>query len=108
MDTSVLPDIFVVLCTTPPGISEVIARELLERRLVACVNITSVRSLYRWEGNVCDDAESLLIMKTQASTVPDLIAAIRSVHPYDVPEIIAVPVTAGFQGYLDWVVEETG
>ena len=101
------PDICVVYCTVPPGESARIAHELLERRLVACVNITAVRSLYRWKGQICDDAEDLLIMKTAARLVPDLIEKIRAIHPYDVPEVIAIPVTQGYPGYLDWVIGET-
>ena len=100
-------DIYVVYCTVPHDESARIARELLERRLVACVNITPVRSLYRWEGHVCDDHEDLLIIKTSALCIDDLIATIRAIHPYEIPEVIALPVTHGFQGYLDWVVKET-
>ena len=102
------PDILVIYCTTPPEESGRIAHELLERRLVACVNITSVRSLYRWEGQVCDDQEDLLIMKTAATCMDELITTIQAIHPYDTPEIIAVPVSQGYQGYLDWVIRETG
>lgn len=100
-------DICVVYCTTPRDQSAKIATELLERRLVACVNITQVRSLYRWEGHIHDDAEDLLIIKTRSSLVDDLIVAIGSIHPYDTPEVIALPVTHGNQGYLDWVMAET-
>ena len=101
------PDICVVYCTAPAAESAKIAHELLERRLVACVNITAVRSLYRWEGHTCDDPEDLLIMKTAARLVPDLIEKIKTIHPYEVPEVIALPVTQGYQGYLDWVIGET-
>ena len=107
MDDPIPADISVVYCTAPPEESSRIARELLERRLVACVNLTPVRSLYRWEGHVCDEPEDLLIMKTTTGCIEELIAAIRAIHPYEVPEIIALPVTKGYQGYLDWVVGET-
>ena len=85
-----------------------IARELLERRLVACVNITPVRSLYQWEGGICDDAEDLLIIKTRTMLVDDLIVAIKAIHPYEIPEVIVLPVINGHQDYLDWVMKETG
>ncbi len=100
-------DICVVYCTTPQDQSAKIASELLERRLVACVNISPVRSLYRWEGHICDDTEDLLIMKTRSVLVDDLITAIRAVHPYDLPEVLALPVTRGHQEYLNWVMAET-
>ncbi|PWR72338.1 divalent-cation tolerance protein CutA [Methanospirillum lacunae] len=102
-----LSDISVIYCTAPSDDSTRIARELLERRLVACVNITPVRSLYRWEGHLCDEKEDLLIIKTANHCVEDLIVAIRTIHPYEVPEIIALPVSKGFSGYIDWVMNET-
>lgn len=104
MNTS---DISVVYCTAPPGDSTRIARDLLERRLVACVNITPVQSLYRWEGHICDEKEDLLIIKTAKHCTEDLIAAIRAIHPYEVPEIITLPVSGGFLGYINWVMNET-
>ncbi|MFH0966833.1 MAG: divalent-cation tolerance protein CutA [Methanobacteriota archaeon] len=100
-------DICVVYCTAPQDQSAKIARELLERRLVACVNITPVRSLYRWEGHICDDAEDLLIIKTRPTQLDDLIALIKAIHPYDLPEVIALPVIHGSPEYLDWVMNET-
>jgi len=99
-------DISVIYCTAPSDDSTRIARELLERRLVACVNITPVRSLYRWEGHLCDEHEDLLIIKTANHCIDDLISTIRAIHPYEVPEIIALPVSKGFSGYIDWVMNE--
>lgn len=107
MDTHTLPEICVVYCTSPRDQSGAIARELLERRLVACVNITPVRSLYRWEGHICDDEEDLLIIKTKQSLVDDLIETITTIHPYDTPEVITIPLSNGYQKYLDWVASET-
>lgn len=107
METTEDHEICVVYCTAPQADSARIAHELLERRLVACVNITPVRSLYRWEGHVCDDAEDLLIMKTIPGLVPELTAVITGLHPYKVPEVISLPVTGGYRGYLDWVMDET-
>ncbi len=96
----------VILCTAPPQESERIARELLGRHLVACINVTPVRSLYRWEGKMCDDSEDLLIMKTGESVVDDLISFLSEIHPYGTPEIISLPVESGYPGYLAWVTGE--
>jgi periplasmic divalent cation tolerance protein len=101
-------DVRVVLVTTPPGQGAGIARDLVEARLAACVNVVgSVRSIYRWEGKVCDEGEELLVAKTVASRVDALIARVREIHPYSVPEVIALPVVAGSAPYLEWVAGET-
>lgn len=106
MVSEISPSVRVILCTAPQQDSERIVRELLERRLVACVNIMPVRSLYRWEGHVCDDREDLLIIKTEKSVIDELIRILTDIHPYEVPEVIVLPVEAGFSGYLDWVAGE--
>jgi len=81
-----------------------IASALVEERLAACVNIAPhIRSIYRWEGKVCDDPESLLIVKTGEDKLGALIERAAQLHSYDTPEVIAVPVTEGFKGYLDWI-----
>ena len=100
-------EICVLYVTAPPSQSEVLVKSLLEQHLVACVNITPVRSLYSWKGESCDDQEDLLIIKTRKSLVQATIAAVKAEHPYEVPEIIALPVTAGHAPYLDWVYTET-
>ena len=100
-------DIVVIFCTIPVTESEVMARALVERRLVACVNIVPVHSCYRWNGEFCSESEHLLIAKTKESMKTEVIAAIRLLHSYDVPEIIAVPVSAGYAPYLAWVHAET-
>ena len=86
--------------------AERIARALLERRLVACVNIIpGVRSLYRWQGKVEDDAELILLMKTTAEAVEALEPALAEIHPYDVPELVVLPIEGGAASYLEWVGE---
>jgi len=100
-------DIMVMYSTAPPAEAARLARMLIERRLVACVNIVPVRSMYRWHGEVCDEEEHLLIMKTVRSDADRVIAAIKEQHSYEVPEIIVLPVVAGYLPYLDWVREET-
>lgn len=107
MSTLEKPEICVVYCTSPQENSAKIAHELLERRLVACVNISKVRSLYRWEGHVCDEGEDLLIMKTRVSFLEELTAAIKTIHPYNIPEVIAFPIIHSSEEYQDWVVSET-
>lgn len=105
-----MDDVRVVLITAPVGDAAAgIARDLVEKRLAACVNIVAgVRSLYRWEGAIQDDREDLLIVKTTEARVADLIARVHEVHPYSVPEVIALPVVAGSEPYLRWVGVETG
>jgi len=100
-------EICVIYSTVPPSRSENIAKRLLEKDLVACVNITPVRSLYHWKGEACDDEEHLLIMKTRQSLADAVIRALQSMHPYEVPEIIVLPVIAGHLPYLAWVQGET-
>lgn len=84
-----------------------VARTLVEERLAACVNLVpSVRSIYRWQGAVCDDAETLAIVKTTAERYPQLAARLTELHPYQVPEILALPVAAGHPPYLAWLAAE--
>ncbi len=85
-----------------------IARELVEARVAACVNIVpGLRSIYRWQGAVEDAGEWLLLIKSTRGRFNDLRAALESLHPYEVPECIALPVADGAQPYLDWVDENT-
>jgi len=102
-----IPEIVVIFCTIPAAESEAIARALVESRLVACVNIIPVHSCYRWNGEFCSEPEHLLIAKTKESMKKGVIAAIKQLHSYEVPEIIAVPVVAGYAPYLAWVHAET-
>ena len=86
--------------------AEQIARTLVDEQLVACVNlIPQVRSFYRWEGAVQDDAEILLIIKTIEAHLATLEARIRQLHSYDVPEFIALPISEGSQPYLSWLAD---
>jgi periplasmic divalent cation tolerance protein len=99
----------VVLSTVPDtDTGRRIARAILERRLAACVNISGpLESLYWWEGKIQQDPEHLLVIKTREELFPALEEAVRSLHPYDVPEIIALPVRQGSSAYLDWIGAET-
>jgi len=85
-----------------------IARALVEERLAACANLLpAVRSIYRWEGKIRDENEVLVLFKTRAENVERLKARILELHPYEVPEILAVPVESGYQAYLDWLSAQT-
>ncbi len=98
-------DVCVVLCNTPTEQAGAIAKALVEQRLAACVSvIPGVVSHYRWEGALHEDAESTLFVKTRVARVPAVTAAIKSMHPYTVPEVVAVPLLdAGNPAYLAWL-----
>jgi len=99
----------VVLVTAPDAdAGSGLARQLVDERLAACANLVApVRSIYRWEGAVQDDPEVLLVLKTRPERLEALCARVVELHPYDVPEVLALPVTGGSAPYLRWVREET-
>lgn len=101
----------VVVMVTVPDLDsgEKIASSLLDRKLAACVNIMpGLISFYRWQGEIQRDGELLLMIKTRQSLVNGrLIPAIQELHPYQLPEIIALPIVGGESGYLDWILQET-
>jgi periplasmic divalent cation tolerance protein len=85
-----------------------IARALMAERLIACANILpGLLSVYRWEGEVHEDAEVLLILKTRAALADRVTAAVRELHSYTCPCVAVLPVTGGNPAYLDWIVAET-
>ena len=85
-----------------------VADVLIENHIAACVNILAeCSSIYRWQGKIETASEVPLLIKTTRAAYPRLEASIRAHHPYELPEIIAVPVSAGFPGYLQWVTRET-
>jgi periplasmic divalent cation tolerance protein len=102
-------DVLIAYCTCPDQPSaERIAGALIDRRLAACVNLLpGVRSFFRWEGQVEDEREELLLIKTTEDRMPALRDAIAELHPYDVPELIAVRIADGLAPYTDWVREES-
>lgn len=99
----------VVLSTAPSdAAARRIARTVVEERLAACVNLVpGVTSIYRWSGAVQEDSEVLLVMKTCAERVDELVGRVRVLHEYALPEVIALPVDAGSEDYVRWVREET-
>ena len=97
----------IAFCTCPDEeTARGIAGAVVAEGLAACVNIIGpVRSVFSWEGEVADESELLLLAKTTEAAYPGLEARITALHPYDVPEVIAAPVTAGSRAYLDWVID---
>ena len=104
------PSDYGVILTTVPArdAAQKIAHALIDARLAACIQAMPIESWYRWEGAVQNDDELLLLIKTKCACFDDAIAAIRRAHPYDVPEIVCLPFSAGFEGYFGWMEEVTG
>lgn len=98
-------DYCVVLVTVSSAAdAKTIARALVEARLAACVNIIpGLTSIYRWEGDICEDSELLLVIKTRGQQVPALQERIEQLHSYALPEVIALPIAAGSAPYLAWL-----
>lgn len=98
-----------VLTTCPDeAVAARVATVLLERRQAACVSrLPGLHSTYPWEGRMAEDTEVLVLIKAPAARYPEIEASIRELHPYEVPEIIGLPVTAGLPGYLAWVMAAT-
>jgi len=97
-----------VLCTAPEADALPLARALVEGRLAACVNvIPSLTSVYLWKGETCEDGESLLLIKTTDETIDVLTERIVELHPYEVPEVISLPVSSseGHSAYLKWLID---
>lgn len=102
-------EVLLILCNAPDAAcAQSIAQALVERRLAACVNILApCRSVYRWQGKVEEASEIPLLIKSTAARYAELESALRELHPYEVPEIIALPIAAGLPAYLGWVTQET-
>jgi len=103
------PAVWLVISTLPDeATARAVARELIERRVAACVNVMApCWSAYRWQGAVDTATEVPLVAKVTAAGYPALEAALRALHPYELPEIVAVPVAAGLPAYLAWVAAES-
>jgi len=88
--------------------AEAVGRELVERRLAACVNILpGITSIYRWEGSVARDSEVAMIIKTRASLTDEAMQLVRSRHTYTTPALLVLPVTSGSADYVQWILSET-
>lgn len=102
-------DVCEVVITGPDADSlAALTRTLVDEHLCACGQITApVRSVYRWRGEVCDDAEARAALHTRVDLVDAIVARVAAVHPYEVPCVLALPVVGGLPAYLDWVRAET-
>lgn len=105
-----MSDTRVVLVTAPDADTAArLARTLVEERLAACGNLVpGVRSIYRWEGKICDEAEVLLVLKTTVDHADALRDRVAALHPYACPEVLVLPVEGGHAAYLAWVREQVG
>ncbi|RZI44901.1 divalent-cation tolerance protein CutA [Herbaspirillum sp. HC18] len=104
-----MQDVLLVLTNVPDeATAHGIARRLVEDRLAACVNVLpAVHSIYRWQGAVEEASEVSMLIKTTKDRYEELQAAVAALHPYDVPEIIAIPSVGGLPSYLKWIASET-
>jgi periplasmic divalent cation tolerance protein len=109
LDDRMNSEFLLVLCTCPTrSAATVIATALLEERIAACVNqVPGIKSMYRWDGRVEHDDEELLLIKTTSQMFPQVEATIGKLHPYELPEIIGVPLAAGSEAYLNWIKSAT-
>jgi periplasmic divalent cation tolerance protein len=105
-----LTDAMLVLTTLPNAdAAGELAKSLVEEKLAACANIfPAVRSVYKWQGKIQDENEVLVLLKTRQEHFERLKSRILELHPYEVPEVLAIPVEQGYQAYLEWLARETG
>jgi periplasmic divalent cation tolerance protein len=105
-----MPTTAIVVLTTLASEDEAVGfiRALLDRRLIACGTLlTGARSFYRWEGQLADEREVVVLLKSTTDRLDDLTAVFGALHPYKVPELLALPVRAGLEKYLGWIARET-
>lgn len=102
-------DAIVVLTTVAnPVEAEMLIKGLLERRLIACgTMLPGARSLYRWEGRIADESETMVLLKTRSAVLHALESAFAELHPYKVPELLALSATSGLEKYVAWINAET-
>jgi periplasmic divalent cation tolerance protein len=101
--------VVILITTSIDEEAERIANKLLTQRKAACVNIIpKVRSLFRWKGELDSADEAVLIVKTKASLVDQIVSLVREAHSYEVPEVIALPLIGGNRDYLNWMSDELG
>ncbi len=100
---------FCIVLTTvnDEAIKRKIIKDLLSKRLAACIQIMPIESHYLWEGNVCEDNEELLVIKTKTVLYKSVEDVIRMLHSYDTPQIVQLPITSGFPKYLNWLENNT-
>lgn len=104
-----MAEVRVAFISAPRDEAKELARALVEERLCACVNIVpKIDSFYWWDGKIEKDEEALLIVKTTRQKAEALIRYVKENHPYEIPEVITLPLSEGLPDYLNWVIEETG
>ena len=102
-------EIIVLTTADSDELAAAVSKALVERRAAACVNIIpGIRSLYRWQGKVCDEPERLLLIKSSRDHFEKVCAIIREIHTYDVPEAIAIDIADGDPRYLAWIGDQLG
>ena len=107
-ETSMGGEIIVLITASSPDEAVKIGTALVDEHLAACVNIVpEVRSLFYWEGKTLDERETLLICKSRLALMEKLVARVKALHSYSVPEVIALPIVAGSREYLDWMQDVT-
>ena len=99
--------ILVMITASDDQEASMLSHALVDEKLIACANRFPVQSIYRWQDNVENEAEVMLVCKTLASNLDALVKRVKELHSYDVPEIIALPILGGSKDYLDWVGENT-
>jgi periplasmic divalent cation tolerance protein len=102
------PYCVVLTTTSSEQQAEALAKKIVEHKLAACVQVQQIRSYYLWQGEACDAPECLLFIKTRKAQYQALEDVIRLNHPYEIPEIIQLPIAAGLPDYLRWIDEATG
>jgi periplasmic divalent cation tolerance protein len=100
-------EMLIVLVTCPPDQATCLADLIIIEKLAACVNIMPINSVYSWENEIKHDDEKLLIIKTTTGAYPKLETRLTEIHPYNVPEIVAIKAESVWDGYLKWVIEQT-
>ncbi len=103
-----MTDFVVILSTAPVGDADRIARTLVEERLVACANISQVRSYFVWENKLSEEVEHMMILKTESNLADKVKARIKDLHSYDLPEVIVLPIIGGAKDYLKWIKQSVG
>lgn len=99
---------FIYITTSSVDEARSIGKELVSSRVAACANIiNNINSIYWWEGEIQDDKEAILILKTRDSLVPELIEKVKGIHSYGCPCIVSLPILEGSKPFLDWVYNET-
>jgi len=97
----------VIITASDDSEARLISKTLVEEKLIVCANRFPVESIFRWQGEIIEDAEVMLFCKTREELLERLIKRVKELHSYDVPEIIAIPIVGGSKNYLNWVKENT-